>query len=81
MRDRRTPFAGIDDRKDEVMSTEQKVLTKKQISGVLQVSERTIDLWRERYGLPCMKIGLVCRFDREKVLAWFAQFQGEKEAG
>ncbi|MDO4574976.1 MAG: helix-turn-helix domain-containing protein [Planctomycetia bacterium] len=55
------------------------ILTKKEVAALLRVSERSIDLWRERDGLPTVKIGQVCRFYREAVLRWFEQFQQKRE--
>jgi excisionase family DNA binding protein len=54
-------------------------LTKKQVCEVLQISPRTLDLWRSRDGLPTVKIGNVCRFKREVVLEWFMKFQRRRE--
>lgn len=55
------------------------ILTKKEVAALLKVSERSIDLWRQRDGLPTVKIGQVCRFYREVVLQWFEKFQQRKE--
>lgn len=51
------------------------VMTKREIARLLRVSERTIDTWRKMFGLPMRKVGQVCRFDEEEVLAWFQRFR------
>ncbi len=56
------------------------VMTKDQVQEMLQISERTLDVWRAEHGLPTVKIGNVCRFHRADVLAWFLKFQKGKEA-
>ena len=58
----------------------QDFLTKEQVCKVLQISPRTLDLWRQRDGLPTVKIGHVCRFKRADVLEWFMTFQKRRGA-
>lgn len=55
-------------------------VTKREMAETLSISVRTLDLWRRDYSLPTVKLGQVCRFDREAVLRWFTQFRegGEK---
>ena len=57
----------------------QDFMTKEQVCKTLQISPRTLDLWRQRDGLPTVKIGHVCRFKREAVLEWFMRFQKRRE--
>ena len=58
----------------------QDFLIKEQVCKMLQISPRTLDLWRQRDGLPTVKIGNVCRFKREDVLEWFMRFQKRRES-
>lgn len=55
------------------------LLTKDQICKMLQISPRTLDLWRSRYGLPTVKLGNVCRFKRGAVLEFVMQFQKSRK--
>lgn len=51
---------------------EIQVMTKEEVAKLLRVSEHTIDNWRAKNGLPCHRVGNVCRFARAEVLEWFA---------
>ena len=51
------------------------------IAAELQVSERTIRNWREKYGLPFKKIGGALRFDLEEVREWFKNWSGNGKSG
>jgi hypothetical protein len=45
------------------------ILTKKELSKLLKVTERTIDRLRE-YGLPWFYVASNIRFDKEEVFIW-----------
>jgi len=46
------------------------MLTRKELAKELNVSERTIDRYVKKGGMPCIKkIGAV-RFEREEVMRW-----------
>ena len=49
-------------------------LKKKEVAVLLNVSPRTVNLWMAENGLPFLRVGSMCRFDRSKVLAWFNGF-------
>ena len=54
------------------------VMGKRDVAEFLKVSQRTVDLWRERYGLPAFRLGAVIRFDRGAVWEWFQRFTEKK---
>lgn len=57
-------------------------LTKKDVCKLLQISTRSVDLFRAEHGLPSCKLGNVVRFERSEVESWFRRFrQSGKEAG
>ena len=45
------------------------MLTRKELSELLKVSERTIDRYI-KLGMPCIKKSRAVRFELEKVMAW-----------
>ena len=45
------------------------ILTKKELSKLLQVTERTIDMLRKQ-GLPWFYVAADIRFDKDEVLIW-----------
>lgn len=50
------------------------------IASELQVSSRTIQTWRKKFGLPFKKIGGALRFDLEEVREWFKNWRGDGSA-
>lgn len=55
-------------------------MTKKEVAAMLRVSCRSVDKWKAENGLPVIKIGGVCRYEKETVLVWFAGHQQKGEA-
>lgn len=49
------------------------LLKKPEIAKALRCSERTIDKWRKKEGLPYYQFGNVIRFDRADVFAWLRE--------
>lgn len=66
-------------RSEKVQTQSDAVMTKKDVQEMLQISERTLDVWRAVHGLPTVKIGSVCRFNCAVVLEWFQRFQESRE--
>lgn len=56
------------------METINDVMTLKEVMAWLRVSESTIHLWKRLYGFPHTKVGLVVRFSRREVEAWWEKF-------
>jgi excisionase family DNA binding protein len=46
-----------------------KMLTKKETAALFNISERTLDRWRERGLLQALKVGGIVRFDLQAVAA------------
>lgn len=53
-------------------------LTSKQVADLLQCSEKSVLRWAGQDStMPCLRIGRLVRFDRERLLGWFrAKTQG-----
>ncbi len=51
---------------------EKSLLTKKELSEMLKVSEATIDRWRKK-GMPYIKTGKLVRFRIDLVMDWFKE--------
>jgi excisionase family DNA binding protein len=49
--------------------TKSKLLTKKQVAQLFNISERTLDRWRKRGEINSIKLGSVVRFNRQAVQA------------
>jgi excisionase family DNA binding protein len=48
-----------------------KLLTKKQVSELFGISERTLDRWREEGTIGAIKVGGIVRFRKEAVMLTF----------
>jgi len=48
----------------------EKYLTRKEVAAKFGVDPRTIDNWREKYGMPHYRIGGQVRFVESQVDAW-----------
>lgn len=57
---------------DTTQPTGRRLLTKKQVAELYQVSTRTIDNWVKR-GMPFVPCGGAKRFDPVEVAAWLAR--------
>jgi excisionase family DNA binding protein len=55
---------------------EAEYLTTKQVADLLQVTERTVEKWRERRdGPPYSRLGSLIRYSRTEVEKWVADNQ------
>ena len=63
------------EKKEEKQQRTQDILTKREVAEFLRISPRTVDYWREHYGMPCRKMGGVVRFNRAEVERWFQDFK------
>lgn len=52
------------------MNQTEGYLTREELAKEWRVTERTIDLWRKKAGLPSFKLGRLVRFEREDVEGW-----------
>lgn len=55
----------------------EKLMTKRQLAKYLGKSERTIDHWRQKFGLPCLKIGHSVFFRLSDVLRHIETLNGK----
>ena len=46
-----------------------KMLTRKELSVILSVSERTVDRY-VKMGMPCIKVSKAVRFELNEVMKW-----------
>ncbi|WP_017756779.1 helix-turn-helix domain-containing protein [Calidifontibacillus oryziterrae] len=48
---------------------------KRELSGLLGVSKRTLERWTNELGLPCQRVGELkkCYFDEGQVMNWMEQ--------
>ena len=64
-------------------------MKKRDVAEMLGCSERSIELWKAKYGLPYVRIQRVVRYSKESVLEWMKareqvagqQKKGEREDG
>lgn len=45
-------------------------LTRKELSELLNVTERTIDIWRKDAALPCYRFGRNVKFKLDEIEQW-----------
>lgn len=63
----------------QVKGSNSMLLNKKQAAEILGISVRLLDDYRAKFDLPTLKLGGgVCRFYREELLDWAAQFRQGK---
>lgn len=58
---------------------ESDFLTARELAGWLKVKLPTIRRWA-REGLPCLRAGRLCRYERETVRAWLEQREQKRNA-
>jgi len=51
---------------------QMKLLTAKEIAGLLRAKPSTVYAWAEQGILPCLKINGLLRFDEEEILGWLS---------
>ena len=62
----------------EIVVQHDSLATTPEIAQFLRVHTKTVERWRKRYGLPCLKIGGRIRYDLGDVTRWAS---ARKEVG